>query len=54
VNNEHVKSSASIDIFKERLKTELFACYSSLHCNTVSQNDSFEFFVFHYLSIMSP
>jgi len=26
--SEHVKSSASIDIFKERLKTELFACYS--------------------------
>jgi len=26
--SEHVKSSASIDIFKERLKTELFACYN--------------------------
>jgi len=26
--SKHVKSSASIDIFKERLKTELFACYS--------------------------
>jgi len=42
--SEHVKSSASIDIFKERLKSELFACYSLLDCTTVSLNDSFELF----------
>jgi len=42
--SEHVKASASIDIFKERLKTELFACCSQLHCTTVSLNNTFELF----------
>jgi len=50
--SEHVKSSVSIDIFKERLKTELFACYRRCTVLPCLWMIVWNYSVFHYLSII--